>query len=307
MLDGAGNQVRNLTSDPMKVFNKIVRVTVRNRGIQAAHNTQVYIHWADPATNLPYPSAWNATGFSTGAPSFSVQGNMIAIPTLAPGANTQVDFAWAPPAFGSNIRADNHFCLIARLESPGDPSRIGVDQWTSFTARNNIAQKNVYVQSAKTRDAAMSFYVVGSADQDSLTVYQDLVAGTVDLIVPVQALPWRDIKLIERVRGSRPVFGDDRGSDDPLVSRKAALDGELICMTTDISGAHRLALQDGTATVTIVEGGVLHVPYVRLALGTRMIAKIQVSGAKIDKEHRFVHVAQHSGGQLLGGVSLELR
>lgn len=43
------------------------------------------------------------------------------------------------------------------------------------------------------------------------------------------------------------------------------------------------------------------------AAGARMVARVQVSRPRIEKERRFVHVAQHSGGQLIGGVSLELR
>jgi hypothetical protein len=307
VLDSAGSPVPNPTFDAMRVFNNRIRVTVRNRGSQTARNTEVYIYWADPATNLPFPSSWNATGFSTGAPSFPALGNMIAIPTLASGANKQVEFAWAPPAPGSNIRGNDHFCLLVRVENPSDPSQIGVGRWNSITAQNNTAQKNVCVQYNGSGDAGMSFYVVGSAEQDGLTVYQNLAGGTVELILPVQALPWRDIKLIERARRPRLGFGADRGPDELLVSRKVALEGDRIHATTDITGAQRLALRDGTATVTIAKGGRLHVPYVRLGQGTRMMAKVQVSSAKADKERRFVHVAQHSGGQLLGGVSLELR
>jgi hypothetical protein len=307
VLDSAGNPVPNPTFNPMQIYSNIIRVTIRNRGIHAASNTEVYIYWADPATNLPYPSSWNATGFFAGAPNFSAHENMIAIPTLAAGANTQVEFAWAPPAPGSNLRGDDHFCLLVRLENSGDPSRIGVGQWTSIVAHNNVALRNVHVQSNDAGDNVMSFYVIGSAEQDSLTVYPNLAGGSVELILPVQALPWRDIKLIERAGGPRLSFGDDRGSNDPLMSRKAVLKDDGIRTKTDITGAQHLALRNGTATVRIAEGSLLHVPYVRLGYGTRMIAKIHVSKAKIDEERRFVHVAQHSGGQLLGGVSLELR
>jgi hypothetical protein len=57
----------------------------------------------------------------------------------------------------------------------------------------------------------------------------------------------------------------------------------------------------------MADAGRLHAPYLRLAEGAWMTTSIQVRGAKTDKEHRFVHIAQHSGGQLVGGVSLELR
>jgi hypothetical protein len=38
-----------------------------------------------------------------------------------------------------------------------------------------------------------------------------------------------------------------------------------------------------------------------------MPASVRVQHPKISKEQRFVHVAQLSGGQLVGGVTLELR
>jgi hypothetical protein len=88
--------------------------------------------------------------------------------------------------------------------------------------------------------------------------------------------------------------------DDTLIGHK-------IPAITDITGAERLMLRDGVATVTIASGDRLLVPYLRLADGARMSARIQVRRPKTDKQRRFVHIAQHSGGQLVGGVSLELR
>jgi hypothetical protein len=306
VLDSTGNPASNPTYDPGKRFNNIIRVTVRNRGTQSARNTEVYLYWADPATNIPYPAAWNATGIYTGAPSFLSYRNMIVIPQLAAGASTQVDFAWGPPLPGLNISADDHFCLLVRLENEGDPSQIGGGGWSTISARNNVALKNVHVQSDDAGDSVMGFHVVGSPAQDSLTVYQDLAGGRVDLILPVQALPWRDIKLIEGHNGLRPAFGQYPGID-PLVSRKAVLEDDKIQAITDVTGAERLKLQDSIATVTLARYGPLRVPYLRLSDGAKMPARVQVRRPKTDKQHRFVHIAQHSGGQLVGGVSLELR
>jgi subtilisin family serine protease len=301
VLDSAGNPVANPTHDATKTFNNIIRVTARNRGSQIAENTAVYLYWADPATNLLYPGAWNATGFLTGAPGFGIPGNKIVIPQLAAGGSAQVDFAWAPPSPGSNIRKDGHFCLLGRLENAQDTFLVGAGGWSSIVAHNNLAVRNVHVQPVG--DSTMAFYVVGSADQDSLTVYRDLAGGTVELILPAQALPWRDIKLIERNKG-RPAFGN---GSDPMRSAQASLEGEKVFAVTDIMGAKRLTLKDGIATVIIAEASALQVPYVRIADGARMIARINVRSPKVSKEHRFVHISQHSGGQLVGGVSLELR
>lgn len=307
VLDAAASPVANPTYDPVKRFNNIIRITVRNRGSSMARNTEVYFCWADPATNLPYPSAWNTTGiYNDAAGGFVNQSNMIVIPQLAAGASTQVQFGWAPPAPGSNIRGDDHFCLLVRLENEGDPSQIGAGGWTAITARNNVGLRNVHVQPDDPTDSDMSFYVVGSEDQDSLIVYQGLAGGKLSLLLPVQALPWRDLRLIEKNKGPRGGFGCC-DAVDPLAHARATLKGEQVRAITDIVGAELLELRDGIATVTMGKADRLHVPYVQIAEGARMVARVHISRPRIDKERRFVHVAQHSGGQLIGGVSLELR
>jgi len=305
ILDSAGNPVANPTYDPVKRFNNIIRVTVRNRGTNTARNTEVFLCWADPATNIPYPAAWNATGIYNDSPGFVNQSNKIVIPQLAAMATTTVDFAWAPPAPGSNLRGDDHFCLLVRLENEGDPSLIGVGGWTAITAHNNIGLHNIHVQPDDAGDADMSFYVVGSADQDSLFVYRRLIAGEISLVIPVQALPWRDIKLIEANKGRRPGYGCC-DAVDPLARIETTLRNAQINAITDIVGAEKLELRNGLATITMGQSGRLHVPYVHLADGARMAAKIHVNKPKVDKDRRFVHITQHSGGQLIGGVSLEL-
>jgi subtilisin family serine protease len=306
ILDSAGNAAPNPTYDPVKRFNNIIRVTVRNRGTNVARNTEVYFYWADPATNLPFPAAWDTTGIYNDAPGFINQSNMIVIPQIAAGASTQVQFGWAPPAPGSNIRGDDHFCLLVRLENEGDPSLIGAGGWAPISARNNICLHNVHVQPDDPTDSDMSFYVVGSEEQDSLIVYPMLAGGRLSLLIPVQALPWRDRALIERSGGPRAGFGCC-GTSDPLADVRATLKGDQVSAITDIVGAELLELRDGIATVTMGKADRLHVPYVHLAEGARMVTRVHVSRPRIDKERRFVHIAQHSGGQLIGGVSLELR
>jgi hypothetical protein len=312
VLDTGGNPVPNPTYDPVKRFNNVIRVSVRNRGTQPANNTEVYFYWADPSTNIPYPGFWKTNGIYTASPSdppgsFSNQGNMVVIPQLAAGANIWVYFAWAPPAPGSNLAGDDHFCLLVRLENESDPSQIGVGGWSAVTARNNVGLHNVHIQPDNPNDADMSFYVVGSDDQDSLMVYPELAAGQVSLMLPVQALPWRDIKMIETNNGPRAGFGCCAGADDPLAQLRTRLEGGKVRAMTDIIGAESLELRDGIATVTLAKGARLHVPDVRIAEGARMAARIHVSKPGIEKERRFVHIAQLSGGQAAGGVSLELR
>lgn len=305
VLDRNGNAVANPGYDPVRRFNNIIQVTVRNRGSSVARNTEVHFYWADPATNIPYPEAWNITGIYSDSPGFVNQSNTIVIPQIAPGGSHQVRFGWAPPAPGANIRGDDHFCLLVRLENEGDPSLIGAGGWSAVTASNNVALHNIHVQPDDVGDASLSFYFVGTADDDGMTIYRWLKGGQLRVLLPVQALPWRDIRLIERLAGPRPEFG--RGGVDALNAVDATLRGGQVRAVTGIVGADVLKLHDGIATVTMGDAQVLQVPHVRIANGARMATRIHVTRPKVDQERRFVHVAQHAGGQLMGGVSLELR
>jgi len=146
VLDTAGNPVANPTHNPAARFNNIVRVTVRNRGTQMARNVEAFLYWADPGTNIPFPAQWRSTGiFVGGAPNFPAQSNVIVIPQIAGAASVDVDFAWAPPAPGSSLAGDSHFCLLVRLEHPADVSNVSAGGFPSITASNNLGLHNVGV------------------------------------------------------------------------------------------------------------------------------------------------------------------
>ena len=210
VLDTTGAPVPNPTYHPTNRFNNLIRVTVRNRGTQTARNTEVFLYWGDPATNIPFPAEWRSTGIYTGAPAYVNQTNKIVIPELPGLSTTQVTFAWAPPAPASGLAGDDHFCLMARLENEADSSDIGSGGWSSIRASNNIALRNTHVQPAPTapgsgdEEAEMTFYVEGTADTDTLMIEVDMLEGVPELHVPVRTLPWRDRRLIERVASREP-------------------------------------------------------------------------------------------------------
>jgi Subtilase family len=296
ILDTSAAPVANPSFHPTNRFNNIVRVTVRNRGAQPARNTEVFLYWADPATNIPYPAAWNTSGFYTGAPNFATQGHVVAIPLLQPGASTQVQFAWAPPAPGSNLRQDNHFCLLVRVENESDASEVGAGGWSAITARNNIALRNVLVQPVA---SGMGFLVVGTADRDSLVIRAEDAEIVLD--IPVAALPWRERRLIER-HGPRAPYG--LRIPDPVRSVKAVLKGLEAEERADVFGATTLEVFNGIARIRATPGRKLLLRSLRLVEGAHMPARLQVQ-ARTEAGPRFVHAAQYSGGQLVGGVSLQ--
>ena len=317
VLDVSGNPAANPRHHPTNRFNNRVRVTVRNRGAQVARNTEVFLYWADPATNIPYPTAWNSSSFFTGSPAvppasplsgFTTQGNRAVIPQLAAGTSTQVEFAWAPPAPGSNLRSDDHFCLVALLENASDPSGIAAGGFGVVWARNNVGLRNVHVlPNATGGDAVSGFFVVGTAEEDSLVVAPSLAAGAVTISLPVQALPWRDLALLEEHGRRRSEYGCGAPREDPLATATMTVRGVSIEVLTGITGGRRLDLQDGVASVLLADGVNLSVPCLRIAAGARLPASIAITGIDTTGEQRFIRVTQLTAGQPVGGVTIELR
>jgi hypothetical protein len=198
--------------------------------------------------------------------------------------------------------------LLVRLENESDESQIGAGGWTSITARNNLGLRNVHVQPDNPTDgfADLAFLVVGSDDQDGLRIESEFVKERVEVHIPIQALPWRDMKFIEKVGAARPKYGGCNG-EDPALELQSTLRGAAIQAKTDVVGARLLSLRNGMATIAMTPGEALVIPFLRLTPGTRLPVRIRVWKPAAGKKRRFVHVAQFSGGRRAGGVSLELR
>jgi hypothetical protein len=306
VLDENGNPVPNPTHDPSLRFSNIIRVTVRNRGTQSAHNTEVFLYWADPATSLPFPAAWNSAGIFAGAASgFVEQRNSVVVPTLPSGAATTVQFAWAPPAPGGNVRGDDHFCLLARVENQADPSQISAGGWLVITAKNNIAQRNVHVQPLG-RARSMRFYLEGTPDSDALRVWAVLAGGRVELRLPAHVLRWREASFFERYGGRNGQYSSEQM--DKLRALRLTLKGLEIGHRVDVKGAESLEIRDGVARLVLDrDDDALWLRHLRLPTGVRIPVSVGVTSPTIKGARRYVHIGQYSGGRLAGGVSLELR
>ncbi len=307
VLDAAGNPVANPTHDAANLWNNVIDVTVRNRGTQTARNVEVYLYWADPATNLPFPGEWKISGLYTGQPNFVQQGNKIVVAQLAAGAKTSVQFAWAPPAPGANIRGDDHFCLIARIEHEADPSNLAAGGWPVIKGSNNIGLKNVHVQDASSASLTAACFVIGSDDLDALEVTCDQLIAGIELALPTRALPWRELALLEQCQGRRPEYGGT-GETDPAEEVRRVLEGKEVMRILGVTGADE-AHVDRAMTRLVARPGVGHldVSECRLQRGARMPIRIFARQPRLEHEVGWVNIGQRSGGKRIGGVSLELR
>jgi subtilisin family serine protease len=307
ILDRTGKRRAAPKRDPDHRFNNIVRVTVRNRGTEPARNTQVFLYWAEAATNLPFPRAWNSTGIYAGASrGFLRQENRIVVPLLRPagkrGDSAQVQFECGI-APSTNDSAENYFSLLVRLENEKDPSQVSDGGPVIVNAKNNMAMRNVHIQRAADVNT-MRFDIVGSLDIDGLLIESELNRGTVELSIPVEALLWRDAALIEQVRCGYSSPGTNNVR--PLHSLNRKFSGDRTLELTDVVGAASLHLQHGIATITMQPNKRLHVPAMRIEMGGRVPASLKVSGAGSVRGGQHVHTAQLSGGRVIGGLSLEL-
>ena len=88
---------------------------------------------------------------------------------------------------------------------------------------------------------------------------------------------------------------------------EATLEGRDVALRTDVVGARRLSLRDGNATIEGAEGARLVLTQLKLDAGERVPVRLRVRNAAVGGERRFAHAMQLSGGQYVGGVTLELR
>lgn len=103
-----------------------IYVRVRNLGCEDADDVTVKLYWADPAGGIPWPSDWHYIGSDV----------ISSIPT---GCEEILYINWAPTG-----TAIGHRCLLATVETTGDPISIHNHKWD-----NNVAQRNVFIAELK--------------------------------------------------------------------------------------------------------------------------------------------------------------
>ncbi|MFZ0747752.1 MAG: S8 family serine peptidase, partial [Pyrinomonadaceae bacterium] len=301
-LDSAHDPVANPFFDivgGVQVDN-FIRVTVNNRGSKTARNTEVYLYWADPGTALHFPDDWNSTGIFTpvGAPPQWVnEGNKIVIPSIPAGGNAAVEFRWLPPLPGSNLRGDDHFCLLARAENEADGSMLTtVDGWGIFAADNNIAIRNVHVQNIDDPgDADFLFYAGGTGGDDALMIETNIPEPVYKIEIPAIAIPFRSIKFIEKLKCVYPRFSKDKNCYAEYFLDKITISKpESVKMLTDVDGAASVSFDRNTATIKVEGNRKLHIENLRVEPGEKMPVKISVVKRNLEKPPYRLTVTQLS-------------
>jgi len=166
---------------PIFQQDSYVYVRVRNRGTQPTGSVSVRLYYADPCTNLVYPSDWKDG--QSGIPaqgSMNVAGaptNLQTFPSVASSGQNVLPqaFVWRPPDPTTATqtqtlpdgRISGHFCLLVRLETADDPITIPGGAQASVINDNNIGMKNVGVYSgAASTPFALSFLMKGATEKE---------------------------------------------------------------------------------------------------------------------------------------------
>ena len=294
----------NPTHDAANLWNNLVDVTVRNRGTQAANNVDVYLYWADPATNLPFPGEWRVTGIYTGASPVD-QSNLSVIPQLAAGAPDDGALCLGAASTGRRRRGDDHFCLLARVEHESDPSNLNAGGWPVIAGSNNIAMRNVHVVDVSAPAPTMGLMVIGSGDDDTLEIAS-------------RGIETRGLESSCRHVGCRGVSwrcssaGRDALRTATMAVRtriehvRRTLKDHEARRILNVAGAHE-AFVDGPLTRLRGKPRISRSAPYGFAAARRCSMRITVPEPKLPDGVGRVDVGQRSGGKLVGGVSLELR
>ncbi len=211
---------RGLVTDPDKEFGELnpinkdnvwlsvtavpgqdhyIYVRVRNRGAGAATNVNATVYWSEPAT-LVTPNMWNLIGKT---------GNANVPPND--------DLTVLPPIKWTTIPGTGHYCFVALIGSPTDPSPLkpadflnwpGATAWDLYQRfireNNNVTWRNFDVMTVKDFKSQAEFHLAGTWSQ-AAPMWLEVVSR-----LPARARLWlqvpdEDWKVLSALKGLGPV------------------------------------------------------------------------------------------------------
>ncbi len=212
--DVLGEFVHNATHNSQNDVNNFVDVTVRNRGTEIANRVNVRLEWATPGMGAALSSQRNSekifveSRFEASYPGAEEyhparESNFTTIPEIAPGESVTIRFAWAPPDHENTIRGNDNYALIVYVRS-GNDRALGVTDPLKIWESNNytILQRRVlhFDPQANGGNPAPLIHrlLLASTDgKDGLEIGAGLFQGTLEIVMPAEILPWRDLEIVE--------------------------------------------------------------------------------------------------------------
>lgn len=112
-----------ITSTTQAAFIVVRVANIGAAGSPSSTGTEVLkLYWAKASAGLSWPAPWNGLSFDTTASTPPLGGfiGAKAIPITDPGKESFVEFTWPnPPDSAKYTVNDQHFCLLARIETIG--------------------------------------------------------------------------------------------------------------------------------------------------------------------------------------------
>lgn len=207
--DGVTNQEHK---NPIGEQTNYVYVRVRNKGCSSSATANVKLYWAKASSGLAWPAPWDG---SVASP--ALMGNAIGTqPTGIVAGNGFVilEFPWtAPdPSEYSSFGADqNHFCLLARIEtSASSPFGMAFPETSNLAQNvknnNNIVWKNVSVtdsDGATERSSVLLANYGKTAQLFTIKIrpYQAKTFGNIKIGIDKRSPFLKNVQNIREVRG----------------------------------------------------------------------------------------------------------
>jgi hypothetical protein len=260
-----------------------VRVTIRNRGCEAARDVTLTLAAAAAGLAAPLPVGRRLPA------GWTRLGRLPAVERIAAGGrrtlSVQVDLRPLLAEGPITIAA------VAACEDDRPPADAAP------TSCNNVALLPVAPEGIPAR-----FVVEGSRATDGIALVH---AGgdRFRLRLPIRALPWRSAELFEHAAVAqqvRPYVGESWS--DPAESLSERLrGGSQVQLRTDIEGASQLSIEDSSAVIESRRDR-LWIPRLRLHPNARMI----LSAKRIGRQQGLLHAVVFSDGRRIGGGTATL-
>ena len=145
------NTINHLHNNPKFGVQNIVYVTVRSRGcVKIEDNANLSVYWAKASTGLSWPEGWDGSNPVNGFPVSGMVGTYNLAPlNLLSGQEIDIPIVWTTIPDPNNFPGleNQHYCLLARIESTEDPIHNPTASNPNFIAKqeNNVIWRNITI------------------------------------------------------------------------------------------------------------------------------------------------------------------
>jgi len=137
-----------------------IYVRVTNNGNSTSPCANLAVYYSKASTGLVWTTHWD--NYNIGGTQYGDLVNTVSIPEIPPSGTYIAEIPWYPPNPADFSTDKHHFCLLARILSPGDPMYFeltSINVNPNVRNNNNIAWKNVSVYNSNISNSPVSVYL----------------------------------------------------------------------------------------------------------------------------------------------------